>query len=204
MGLALLCVALATIAEPSAVEPSNPEPMEAEPSVEQTQVDRSPKVWEAYVGVMGGMRLADPAGGGALSVGLNRKFGFVRPELMVGLGAYAGPVEMLTVIRIGARVEWPWESRFKPYLWVAFAHNHESGIADVEKNPVTQVFGLSENGVHHRSGAEGGLGFTVALPRILTDLVLGRIGARLTFTNFFGDPYPPRYLDLTVTAGVMF
>ncbi len=58
--------------------------------------------------------------------------------------------------------------------------------------------------MHHRSGAEGGLGFDVALPRILTDLVAGRVGARLTFTNFFGDPYPPRYLDLTVMVGVAF
>jgi hypothetical protein len=177
----------------------------AEPDVAEVQQDRGPKVWEAWVGVMGGMRLADPSGGGAVAVGFNRKFAFVRPEVMIGLGAYAAPADMLTVIRIGARVEWPWGERpFKPYLWLAFAHNHESGFSDVAKNPIAQVFGLSEQGVHHRSGAEAGLGFAYELPRLLTDAIRGRVGARLTCTGFFGDTYPPYYLDLTVMTGISF
>jgi hypothetical protein len=178
---------------------------EPEADVEDMQPDRGPKVWEVYAGVMGGMRVADPAGGGGFVVGLNRKFWFFRPEALIGLGLYAQPVDMLTVIRIGTRVEWPWgEHAFRPYLWLAFAHNHESGIDNVIHDPVAQVFGLSEHGVHHRSGGEVGLGFDYELPRILTDTIRGKVGGRVTFTNFFGDDYPPRYLDFTGTVGIAF
>lgn len=179
--------------------------LQAEPAVDDKQEDRGPKNWEIYGAVMGGVRLSEQGGGGVAAIGVNRRFWFVRPELMVGLGAYDKPADMLTVIRIGARLEWPFgESAFKPYLWLAFAHNHESGFDDVKQAPLAQIFGLSEQGVHHRSGAEAGLGFSWQLPRILTDVVRGKIGARLTFTQFLGDSYPPRYLDLTLTAGLAF
>src|SRR5262249_37661696 len=126
-------------------------------------------------------------------------------EVMVGLGLYSQPVDMLTVIRIGTRVEWPWgESAFRPYLWLAFAHNHESGIDNVIKDPVAQGLGLSEHGVHHRTGGGVGLGFAYELPKILTDVVRGKVGARATFTQFLMDSYPPRYLDLTGTIGIVF
>jgi hypothetical protein len=176
------------------------------PEVEQpAEVEPPPPVWELYVGALGGMRVDERGGGGGVMAGVNRKFlGFLRPELMVATSLESAPVDYLILIRIGARFELPLDSRWKPYLWTAFAHNHESAIDDVKNDPLGHLFGLSSAGVHHRSGGELGLGVAYEVPRLTRWKIASRLGARLTFTQFLPDPYPPRYLDLTVTAGLCF
>lgn len=189
MTVALLGLLLASTEAPLVDEESVPEP--------------PPPVWEIYVGALGGMRIDERGGGGGVMLGVNRKFfGFLRPELMVASSLESAPIDYLILIRIGARFELPLDGRWKPYLWTAFAHNHESAIGEVKNDPVGHILGLSSSGVHHRSGGELGLGLVYEVPRLTKWKIASRLGARLTFTQFLADPYPPRYLDLTLTAGV--
>jgi hypothetical protein len=182
--------------------PVVPTPPEVEGGEEVPRELPAP-VWEIYGGATGGVRVDRQNGGGGLMVGVNRKLaGFIRPELMIALSAFSGPADVLTLIRVGARFELPLALPWKPYLWVAFAHNHESSFDSFKADPLGHLFGLSGNGVNHRSGAEGGLGVAYEVPRFSKWRIASRVGARLTFTQFFGDPYPPRYLDFTLTAGI--
>ncbi|MBK7860739.1 MAG: hypothetical protein IPJ65_19480 [Archangiaceae bacterium] len=199
MTLALLGLLLAVTdapGTPAAPEVQSVEPLEPEPP---------PPVWEIYVGMLGGMRVDERGGGGGVMVGVNRKFlGFLRPELMIASSLESQPFDYLILIRVGAWFELPLQSRWKPYLWAAFAHNHESGVEDVKRDPLGHLLGLSATGVHHRSGGELGLGLAYEVPRLTPWKIASRLGARLTFTQFMSDPYPPRYLDLTFTAGLCF
>jgi hypothetical protein len=174
------------------------------PEVTEEPDSTEPLNWEIYGAAMGGLRLSEVGGGGSGVLGVNRRFGWVRPELVVGMGLYDRPVELLILIRIGARIEWQRDGALKPYLWLAFAHNHESGLEHVKANPVAHILGVSEHGVRHRSGAEGGLGLSYDLPRMWKGRLAGRVGSRLTFTQFFADTGPPRYLDLSITTGLSF
>jgi hypothetical protein len=182
-----------------ATEPDVPVP-EAEAAEEP---EPPPPVWEIYVGANGGLRVDQKSGGGGVMLGVNRKFvGFLRPELLVATGAYDAPFDYVIQIRIGARFELPLASPWKPYLWTAFAHNHESAMLAVKDDPLGHLFGLSEHGVHHRSGLELGLGLAYEVPRLTKWKIATRVGTRLTFAQFFGDSGPPRYLDFTMTVGV--
>ena len=177
------------------------------PAVTDAPAPAPPEVpkWEVYAGVLGGIRpdAALGAGGGAL-IGVNRRItSWLRPEIAVGLGAYSGPGELVTVIRIGTRLEWPSDARLKPYLWLAFAHNHEVGFEDAKRNPVTSALGLSEDGVNHRSGLDAGLGLSFELPRAREATFAGRLNARASITNLLGSG-PPRYVDLTLSVGLCF
>jgi hypothetical protein len=122
---------------------------------------------------------------------------------VIGLGAYSGPGELVTVIRIGTRLEWPGDARLKPYVWLAFAHNHEVGFDDAKKNPVSSALGLSEDGVNHRSGLDTGLGLSFDLPKAREAMFAGRLNVRASLTNLLGSG-PPRYLDLTLSLGLCF
>ena len=200
MSLALLGLLLLATAEA--------EPPPDAPTAEAVQVQEEPEppppVWEVYIGYLGGMRLDQKSGGGGVMLGVNRKFfNFLRPELMVATGAYDGATfDYVIQIRIGARFELPLDSRWKPYLWTGFAHNHESPWAMVVKDPLGHIFGLSNHGVAHRSGLDLGLGLVYEIPRVTRWRIATRVGARATFTQFFGDSGPPRYLDFVLTAGV--
>ena len=176
----------------------------------QLQVDSSPLAveappkWEIYFGATGGVRPDAPGGGGAGVLGINRRVtSWLRPELVVGLGGYSGPAQLVTVIRIGARLEWPGEARLKPYLWLAFAHNHEVAFESAKANPVGSALGLSEDGVDHRSGLDTGLGVSFDLPLRKDGLFAGRLNARASLTQLLGAG-PPRYVDLTASIGLCF
>jgi hypothetical protein len=161
--------------------------------------------FEIFAGVMGGARPQGAVGGGgvgliALDVALTRWF---RPEVMVGFGAYSGPADLVTAFRIGAQLVWPTDARLKPLLWVALAHNHETGFDDAKANPVSSALGLSENGVNHRTGITAGLGISYELPRGKEATFAGRLTARLAWTELLGVG-PPGYLDALVGVGVTF
>ena len=171
--------------------------------VEVEEPEPPPPVWEIYVGASAGLRVDQKSGGGGVLVGVNRKFiNFIRPELMVATTAFDAPFDYIIQIRVGSRFELPLAGPWKPYLWTAFAHNHESAMVAVKDDPLGHLFGLSNHGVRHRSGVDLGLGLVYELPRLTPWKIATRAGARLTFTQFFADPYPPRYLDFTVTAGI--
>jgi hypothetical protein len=193
-----LLAALLAVSDAPPVEPAQ------SVAAVQEEPEPPPPVWEVYVGANGGMRVDNTSGGGGVMLGVNRKFfNFLRPELMVASSTYAGRTfDYVIQIRIGARFELPLDSPWKPYLWTAFAHNHESPWTMVVRDPFGHLFGLSNHGVHHRSGIDLGLGVAYEVPRLTKWKIASRIGSRLTFTQFFGDSGPPRYLDFTMTVGV--
>ncbi len=167
---------------------------------------RAPPKWEVYAGLQGGIRpdTIGPGGGGL--IGVNRQiFSWLRAELSLGLGMYTQPIDVLTMIRLGARFEWPTQARLRPFLSVLFAHQHEAGWEHVKTDPIPVVLGLSEHdgGIHHRSGIETGLGLTYDLPARKGVPVSGRIGVKASFTALLGDG-PPRYIDLTTLVGLCF
>ncbi len=165
---------------------------------------REPPKWEVFMGLQGGLRPDSMGGGGGMLLGVNRQFfSFLRAELSLGLGAYAQPIDVLTMIRIGARLEWPNLGRLHPFLLVAFAHQHEAGIESVKADPIPVVLGLSENGVNHRSGLETGLGLSYDLPGRKGAPVSGRVGVKVSVTHLLGVG-SPRYVDLTTLVGLCF
>jgi hypothetical protein len=169
-------------------------------------VDDEPPKWEVFVGLTGGLRPDSVSGGGIGQLGINRRiFSWLRPELSVGLGLYEGPLDAVIAIRIGARLEWPSDWRLKPYVFLAFAHQHELGWEHAKRDPVGGILGLSshgEHGVNHRSGLDSGLGLSFDFRRILGSFG-GRLNVRASMVNLLGDG-PPRYLDLMATFGVIF
>lgn len=165
---------------------------------------REPPKWEVFAGLIGGMRPDVARLGGAGSFGVNRVVtNWLRAEILVGVGAWDGPVDILTLFRIGARLEWPSESRFRPYLWVALAHNHEAGWDFVKANPLPTVLGLSEAGVNHRTGIDTGLGFSYELRGRKGSPFSGRVSVRASVSHLLGVG-PPRYVDLTTLVGLCF
>lgn len=168
---------------------------------------KEPPKWEVFMGLQGGIRPDSLGGGGGALLGVNRQvfFNWLRAELSLGLGAYSQPVDVLTMIRIGARFEWPTQGRLRPFLSVNFAHQHEAGWEHVKLDPIPVVLGLSEheNGIHHRSGIETGLGLVYELRARKGSAISGRIGVKAAFTALLGEG-PPRYVDLTTLIGLCF
>lgn len=181
----------------------------AQAQVSSTQPEAPPKEppkWEVFMGFQGGVRPDTVGGGGGALLGVNRQiFSWLRAELSLGLGVYTQPIDVLTMIRIGARLEWPTQDRLHPFLSVNFAHQHEAGWEHVKMDPIPVVLGLSEheNGIHHRSGIETGLGLAYDLPARKGSPISGRIGVKASFTALLGDG-PPRYVDLTTLVGLCF
>ncbi len=163
-----------------------------------------PPKWEVFMGLQGGMRPDTLGGGGGALLGVNRQiFSWLRAELSLGLGVYSQPVDVLTMIRIGAKLEWPTQGRLHPFLLVNFAHQHEAGWEAVKMDPVPVVIGLSEHGVHHRSGVETGLGLAYDLPARKRAIFSGRIGVKASVTHLLGEG-SPRYVELTTLVGLCF
>jgi hypothetical protein len=159
--------------------------------------------WEVWMGVLGGVH-PDSMGGGAVGeLGIDRKVGrYFRPEFDIGLGAYAAPTLVQTHFRIGTRVEYP-RRGIVPYLWVAFAHQHESAWSDFVSEPLADLLTLSMHGVNHRSGVELGGGASYDFPRLADGRLAGRVGLRATMVQLWGIG-PPRYAELLATLGVLF
>lgn len=161
-----------------------------------------PHKWEIFIGAQGGLRPDTMGFGGGTLLGVNRQlFSFLRAELAVGLGAYAQPTDVLTLIRLGARLELPGD-HWHPFLSVAFAHQHESGWDHIKTDPLPAVLGLSEHGVNHRSGIETGLGIAYDV-RVKRLPIGGRVGVKASVTHLLGAGVP-RYVELTTLVGVTF
>lgn len=165
---------------------------------------REPPKWEVFLGFQGGVRPDTLGFGGGTVLGVNRQLlSWLRAELSLGLGAYTQPVDILTLIRVGARLEWPTQGRLHPFLALAFAHQHETGWAHVSSDPLPAILGLSEHGVHHRTGLETGLGLSYDLWGRRGSLFSGRVGVKASVTHLLGEG-PPRYVDLTTLVGLCF
>ncbi|MFO0590540.1 MAG: hypothetical protein U0441_23565 [Polyangiaceae bacterium] len=63
---------------------------------------------------------------------------------------------ILTLLAIGAQI-WGRIGPTRPYLRVAFIHQHEEPVPAATLNPGGTVFGVGD-GIRHRGGAEGALG----------------------------------------------
>lgn len=164
--------------------------------------------WEVFIGAQGGVRPDTRGFGGVALFGVNRVFfGFLRPELWLGAGAYANPTDVLTMFRGGVRLEWPGLKRWRPFINVDYAHQQEAGWEHVKAAPSQVLLGLggvSHSGhaasVKHRNGIETGLG-------VAFDFPVGRFALRLTvkasLTHFF-ELGPPNYVELTSLLGFCF
>lgn len=163
-----------------------------------------PPKWEIFMGLQGGLRPDSLGAGGAGLLGVNRQLlSFLRVELALGLGAYAQPTDVVTLIRLGARLEWPNLGRLHPFVNVAFAHQHEAGWEHVRTDPLPAIIGLSAHGVNHRSGVETGLGVAYDLPGRKGVPVSGRVGIKAAVTHLLGVG-SPRFVELTTLVGLCF
>lgn len=179
---------------------------QAQVSSKRPEVPKEPPKWEIFMGFQGGLRPDTVGPGGGALLGVNRQLlSWLRAEVSLGLGVYSQPVEVLTMIRIGARLEWPNLGRLHPFLVVNFAHQHEAGWEFVKADPFPVVLGLSEphGAVHHRTGIETGVGISYDLFGRKGLPVSGRIGVKASLTSLLGDG-SPRYVDLTTLVGLCF
>lgn len=176
-----------------------------------TQVDRPREIpkWEVFVGAQGGLRPDSLGGGGAGVIGVSRVFfGFLRPEVLLGVGAYAQPVDVLTMFRAGVRLEWPGLERWHPFTNVDYAHQQEAQWHHVVDDPVGTLTGLggvdhSSHGVLHRNGLETGAGVAYQLPLGRSSPFAARLTLKAAVTHFF-EAGPPRYVELTTLVGFCF
>ena len=204
----LVALAAVTLAQAEA------NPKEPAQTVETTPVETAQKKpnwppspsarrFEINTGASFGMRPDAGTFGGTGTLGISfRVLSFLRPEVVLGYGIFDGPFDLVTLIRAGVRGELPIEFPVRPYIWVAFAHNHEVPMAMVAMHPVESLLGTSEHGTHHRSGIEfgGGISFDIVQFR---DAAIGlRAGLRATAAIFLGSG--PAYGDLSVTLGTTF
>lgn len=169
---------------------------------------KEPPPWEIFIGAQAGVRPDTRGFGGVALFGVNRVFfGFLRPELWLGAGAYANATDVLTMFRGGVRFEWPGLTRWRPFVNVSYAHQQEAGWEHVKAAPGEVLLGLggaSHSGhaasVRHRNGLEAGAG-------VAFDFPLGRFALRLTvkgsFSHFF-EAGPPNYVELTSLLGFCF
>jgi hypothetical protein len=166
-----------------------------------------PSKWEIFVGLSGGLRTESLSAGGVGLIGINRRiFSWLRPEISVGLGAYAGPFDVQIPIKIGTRIEWPSDARIKPYVFLAFAHVHENGWQHAVADPVGGILGLSshgEHGVDHRSGLDSGVGVSADFAHLFGSRYGVRINLRASLMHLMGEG-PLRYADLLTTVGLIF
>ena len=179
---------------------------QAQVSSKQPEVPKAPPKWEVFMGFQGGLRPDSIGPGGGALLGVNRQIlSWLRAELSLGLGVYSQPLDVLTMIRVGARLEWPSLGRLHPFLVVNFAHQHEAGWELVKQDPIPVVLGLSEHegGIHHRTGIETGVGISYDLFARKGLPVSGRIGVKASVTSLLGDG-SPRYVDLTTLVGLCF
>lgn len=159
--------------------------------------------FEVSAGASLGLRPTSGTFGGTGLLSLSaRLLPFLRPELAIGYGLFDAPFQLVTVIRIGARVELPLAFPVRPYLWLAFAHNHEVGVDEVALHPLDSLLGTSEHGVHHRSGVELGVGASFDVVQFRKGAVGLRVGVRATAALFLGAG--PAYGDLLTTLGTTF
>lgn len=141
----------------------------------------APTPWLVWSGLSSGVRTSGLAGTAEGWVGLSREVApHLRPELDLGLGYAGGPSEVLTSMRFGLNAE-ATVGAVTPFAWLAFAHNHESALEAVKRDPLPVALGLSENGVVHRTGAELGGGLRLALGGGAI------VGLRLAATALLGE-----------------
>nr|MCU0699820.1 hypothetical protein [Myxococcaceae bacterium] len=159
--------------------------------------------WEVYVSGLGAFR-PDTAGAGLLGgLGVTRELTrWLRLDGLVGAGAMTGPLDVIVTFRVGARLEWPGEARVRPFLAVAFAHQHEASWGDFVQHPVAVTLSQSEH-VHHRSGIDTALGLSVDLPRTRASVLAGRLMVRGGVVHLLGHG-SPRALELIVGFGACF
>lgn len=174
----------------SAAGPVLYEPVPAPSEVEQT-VALPP--WEIFSGVVGGMRGAQVSPSAGLIIGVNRRVtSWLRPELLLGQGYSVNPRMHQTTLRVGTRLQWPSEGRWVAYLWIAFAHNHESAWDHFLAEPIATLFALSSHGSAHLTGAEAGLGISLELPKRASGRLAGRLNARVIVNRMWGTTIPFR------------
>jgi hypothetical protein len=135
----------------------------AAPDVRSTAAPEAPTPWLAWAGLSSGVRTetAAPTGEGWIAISRSIAPHF-RPELDLGLGYADGPQQVLGSMRLGMNFEFT-RGPATPFLWAAFAHNHEADVAAVKRDPVMVMLGLSMDGMQHRTGAEAGGGVRLAL-----------------------------------------
>ena len=178
---------------------------QADVSREVSPVEPGPESrrFELFTAAGLGARPGQAAWGGTAAVGVTfRIFSWLRPEVLVGYGLYDGPFELVTLIRAGTRLELPLAFPFRPYLWVAFAHNHEVGVDMVGQHPFETMLGTSENGVTHRTGGELGLGLSYDFVQFRRGAIGFRVNLRAS-AALFTTP-GPLYGDLVSSLGFTF
>lgn len=206
-----LLVALATWSLAQAdVSPAPAQEVAAQPDVKEEKkapnwpASPSARRFEINTGASLGLRPEAGTWGGTGTVGISfRVLPFLRPELVLGTGLYDGPFDLVTFLRVGVRGELPIEFPLRPYLWVAFAHNHETQMAHVAQHPVDAILGTSDHGVGHRTGVEFGLGASFDVIQFREAKVGLRVGLRATAALFAGTG-TLGYGDLTTTLGTTF
>lgn len=106
---------------------------------------------------------ADPEVLGALHIGFEF-LDIVSVDVLGRLGYAAVDERMLMLLGIGTKLALPFE-RFIPHLRVTALHAHESPVDVMENDVAGHLFGVGD-GIRHRFGVEGALGFAVVFAKL--------------------------------------
>lgn len=118
--------------------------------------------------------------------------------LLGRLGYVTVDQRMLTFVSAGAQVAPFGRIGFiEPYLRLSLAHAHEESLSVVGDDPIGAIFGIGD-GIRHRGGLEGGLGFHYFLAKYESAEAFA--GFELS-TIWFYDPRGPHWY-VNGTAGI--
>ncbi len=105
---------------------------------------------------------AELGGSVQLGVGIRLTKGLYL-EFELGEGVYAPPVQLSGQILAGLRWEFRRSARVRPNLFAGFTHLHQSQGHDFAHEPGHTLLGTAKT-IHHRSGAQLGLGLRFPFP----------------------------------------
>jgi hypothetical protein len=92
-----------------------------------------------------------------------RGWDVIAPYFLLKVGYASVDQRLVTMLSLGAQV-WGRIGPVRPYVRVGAVHQHEEPAAAVRANPWGALFGIGD-GIRHRGGVEGGLGFDLPLRR---------------------------------------
>lgn len=125
---------------------------------------------------------------------------WLMPYLQLRVGYGSVDQRMLTLLSLGAQVR-PFGriGGVEPYARLAWSHQHEESLSVVSDDPFGALFGIGD-GIRHRGGFDGGLGFDFPIDRFEG----GRFytAVELSTVWFYDDRGPHWYVSGGALLGV--
>lgn len=182
-----------------ASSPAAPTPSPAPTGPTLAELDE--KRFEVHLLPRFGVRTLDgTSAGGSIQVGVGiRAWRGLYVDIEVGEGLYAPPLELSGQILAGLRYELRRSTKVRPNFFVGLTHLHQSHAEHFVHDPGHTIVGTAAT-IHHRSGAQAGLGLRFPFPAHWGRQAQRFSGLLRSDVAYYFDAAPAR-LQAGVSAG---